>query len=248
MPKPAPPNRGIPFHRQTGPDAPQRREDLDRPAQAAVLPELAAGSARGPTRPESDPELRAHQRLGEAERQAQALLAAARQKAARVTEEAIRDGRLQGQAEGRSEARASLQALVTGLTAAGARLQTLEETFRTQAPAIITELALAVAGRLCRAAAAQEPAAILETVREALALLPEPGEVTVRIHPDHFAILQDHWLGLSDYLGEAAALQFLADPAVEAGGCIVEAAGGLVDATLAGRLEEARRRMLGETG
>lgn len=248
MAKPAPANRSIPFSRQTGPDALQRRRAPDRSAQAAVLPELQAGAGPGAARSESDADLQAHQRLGEAERQAQALLAAARQKAARVTEEAIRDGRLQGQAEGRSEARAGMQALVTGLTAAAGRLQALEETFRAQAPAVIAELALAVAGRLCRAAAAQEPSAILETVREALALLPEPGEVTVRIHPDHLAVLQDHRLGLIGHLGEAASLQFLADPAVEVGGCVVEAAGGLVDATLAGKLAEARRRILGETG
>jgi len=247
MPKAAPANRGTPFHRQTGPDAPQDRGEPTRSPQAAVLPELALGAASRRPRP-GDLDLGARHPLREAEREAQSLLEAARQKSVILTEEAVRDGRLQGKAEGLAEARATLEGLVRTLTATATLLQAQEEEFRAQAQTVVVELALAVAARICRAATAQDPTAILETVTGALAALPEPGEITVRIHPDHLAILQDHRLGLIGTLGESAALRFVADPGVEPGGCLVEAAGGLVDATVSGQLDEARRRLLRETG
>jgi len=245
MPKPAPANRGAPFHRQTGPDPPPHRGDPDRSAPA-VLPELALGVA--PRTPHAGCNLGpgGQHPLREAEQQAQALLEAARQKSVRLTQEAVRDGRLQGHAEGLAGARATLVGLVRTLTAGAALLRAQEEEFRVQARTAVVELALAVAARICRAATAQDPTAILDAVTRALAALPEPGEVTVRIHPDHLAILQDHRLGLIGALGESAALRFVADPGVEPGGCLVEAAGGLVDATVSGQLDEARRRLLRE--
>jgi flagellar assembly protein FliH len=248
MPKPAVPNRGTPFRRQTGADPPPRGGESDRSAQAAVLPELALGAAARLPRAGADADLGDQHPLREAEREAQALLEAARQKSVRLTQEAVRDGRLQGQAEGLAQAHVTIEGLIRTLSAAAALLQTQEEEFRVQARTAIVELALAVAGRICRAATAQDPTAILETVTGALAALPEPGEITVRIHPDHLAILQDHRLGLIGTLGESSALRFVADPGVEPGGCLVEAAGGLVDATVSGQLDEARRRLLREAG
>jgi flagellar assembly protein FliH len=190
---------------------------------------------------------RAHQILQEAELEAQALVEAARQKAASLEQEGYREGWLQGRAEVLGEARGELQQLMAALEAGALRVRAMEDDFRTQACETIAGLALAVAERILRAEIVQDPEATLRGVRAALAVLleqgSEQGEVLVRVHPTQHATIQEHRAGLLAVAEGVPALRVLPDPAIEAGGCLVEAPGCLVDATIAAQLEEARRRL-----
>jgi len=212
----------------------------------AVFPDLAAGKSPDTSACAQDLGARAHQILQEAEQEAQTLLGAARQKAASLEQEGYRDGLLQGRAEAFAEARTGIQQLVTALGAGAARLRSLEEEFRRHAGETVIDLALAVAERILRAEVARDSRATLRVVQAALDALPEHGEVVVWIHPDQCAMLQDHRSELLAAAEGATALRILGDPTVEAGGCRVETPGSLVDATLSGQLEEARRRLRGD--
>ncbi len=216
------------------------------PEGGAVFPELAGDHPSAADAAPGNPKARGPQTIREAERAAQSLVEAARQKAAILAQEGYRDGRLQGHAEALAEARDRCRQVARALEAAVERLHGLEEAFHSQATEAIVSLALAVAERLCREVVAQDPAAILSTVRTALTLLPEAEEVTLRVHPDQAAMLQSHREELLGLLEGARSFRLLPDPAVESGGCLVEGPGGLVDATLAAQLAEAGRRLRGE--
>lgn len=216
-----------------------------RRIERAVFPELA----RDPSRPEASlpahARRRAHQIVREAERDAQALVEAARQKASAMAAEGYRDGRLQGQAEALAEMRGQIQQLAAALETAITRIRCLEEDFRARAIEVVVELALAVAERICRDRFRQDPAAILPTVQEALTLLPEAGEIVVRMHPDQLATLRGYRDGPLGRLESEWNLRLLPDPSMEVGDCLVETPASLVDATLAEQLDEARRRLRG---
>ena len=125
--------------------------------------------------------------------------------------------------------------------------QALETACRAQADEMVVNLALAVAERILHAEIVRDPAAILAVVRNALALLPSPGEIVIRIHPDAVALLQAHRDALQDTGPDAQSLRIVGDPAVSAGGCLLETPHSLVDATFPAQLEEARRRLREES-
>jgi len=229
-------------HRSQGPFEPLAvGAPPERSIVQAIFPELMTGRSAA-----ADETARVLQIVRTAEREAQGLIEAARQKAVVTTQEAYREGRLQGHAEAVEEARAQFQQLTTALEAAMRRLRTLEEQFRAQAGQSIVHLALAVAERICRTQMLQDPEATLRAVQAALALLPEAGDITIRIHPDQLSKLEEHRAELLGQLGGRGDLRFVSDPSVEAGGCQVETVGCLAENTLTAQLDEARRRLLGE--
>jgi len=212
-------------------------------AAAAVFPELirrrgACASSAVLDEPE-------HARLEQAESQAQALMASARQKAAALLEEARREGARQGRAEGLVEARQGLHELASSLAASCERLRALETECRARLEELVVTLALATAERVLHLEVAQNPAAILEQVRSALAVLPAGGEdIIVRVHPTCAERLREHREELMESTRGSAGLRVVGDPAVAAGGCIVETPHSVVDATFPVQLDEARRRLL----
>ena len=216
--------------------------------ERAVLPELVGRPpAPGPEDAEEAVRRRAHQMLRAAEREAQDLMAAARAQAAGQAREGHREGVLQGRAEALGEARAALRDLAAALASALAGVRALERQVRAEAAEVVTALGLAVAERIVGEAAA-DATITRRAVEAALAALPEPGEVAIRVHPDHHGTLLGHRAELLAGLAPEgiSALRLVPDAAVERGGCLLETPGCLVDATVRGRLEEARRRLLGE--
>lgn len=227
---------------------------LARRVERAVLPELVGG--RPGLRPrggvEGDEEggrRRAHQIVRAAEREAQELVAAGRAQAEERAQAGYREGLLQGRAEGLLEAREELRGLAAALAQGVAQARDLETDLRGAATTAVVSLATALAERIVRGIAVAEPEMIVRVVQAALAALPAPGEITVRVHPTQHATLQrnrDDLLAAPDPSEGVGVLRCLADPAITPGGCRVETPGCLVDATVEGQLEEACRRLRGE--
>lgn len=217
-------------------------ETAGRPA---VLPELAGAAPGGwGEGPEAAARRRAYLRVRAAERQAEALVAAARAQAEERAQAGYRDGLAQGRAEALQAARGELAALGTALEGAVRRLGELEAAWRDGAAEAVVDLAVAVAERIVGEAAAR-PEVVRRAVRAALAALPAPEPAVVRLHPDCHAAFQAWREELRATAGLEAipSLRLVADAAVEPGGCVVETPGCLVDATVAGQLAEARRRL-----
>ena len=177
--------------------------------------------------------------LRRAEREAQALLEAARQKAASQVEEGYREGRLQGRAEALQEWQERLAAGLGGLAQAAKELHALETTYRVQGEEAVIGLAVTLAERIVRRAVRADPAEMGRLVHRALEVLPEPGRVRIRIEPEAAAIL-------GEAAGTPPEAEIVADPSLQPGDCLVEASLSLLDARIGTMLEEARHRLLEE--
>lgn len=212
--------------------------------KTAVFPELAHRPSSAHASEPVNAQARAHAILEQAERQAQALMESARQKVASLVEAAHREGALQGRAEALAEAREGLREVSRSLAAVHDRLRALETETRARAEECIVDLSVALARRILETEVSQDPAAILRIAKTALAALPSPEEVTIRVHPDQAGLLQAHRDELIEATPELAGLRIHVDATVAPGGCLVETPHSVADATFPAQLDEARRRLL----
>ena len=105
----------------------------------------------------------------------------------------------------------------------------------------VLELACEMARQLLRHELSVNPNALQPVIREALDVLALQGKgATVHLSPLDMEVLRDSLQ--SEFQG--LSLQVLADPAIRPGGCLVSAAGTVVDGTLEGRW----RRVLANLG
>lgn len=91
----------------------------------------------------------------------------------------------------------------------------------------VVDLALGVARAVLDRELAVSVSPGREAVARALQLAPENCPATVRLHPDDASALGD-----VEDLAAGRQLLVVADPSVEPGGCVVDAAGGQVDAQI----------------
>ena len=164
------------------------------------------------------------------------VLAEAQVEAERVRAEAYQVGFQQGLAEGKRAAELEAAEYL-------GRLRQLVETARLEHRRILREaeeqllvLALAAAGHiLARRLEADEQALVADFLAEAFREVEGATVVRIRVNPQDFdfvrAVVAERW-------GD---LPVMADPRVEAGGCVVETASTLIDSAPTERLRQLAR-------
>lgn len=133
------------------------------------------------------------------------------------------EGREAGYREGREQARAEAEKL-------GSMVQALERSFDeldSQVTEELMGLALALARKMVRDTLVARPEAIADTLRSALQELPQ-NHARVRLHPEDAALVRE-LLGEQFAHGEHRLIE---DDSLTRGGCLVEAGGTQVDATV----------------
>jgi flagellar assembly protein FliH len=119
---------------------------------------------------------------------------------------------------------AHLAGVVELLLTAASAFRTQEQVVLAEVEDTVVELALSIARAVVdrELAASADPGA--DAIARALRLAPDDGPVTVRLHPDDVLVLGD-----LPQVAQRRDLVVVADPAVERGGCVAEAAGRQVD-------------------
>ena len=154
--------------------------------------------------------------------------------------QAREEGYANGLAEGRADAQLQLQSRVAQLDALYAAavhpLNLLDE----QTEEALALLAITVARQVIGRELALDPALIVQTVRQAVALLPvAQRELQVHLHPDDLLLLRE--------LGAAEShWQLLADPALGRGDCRLESGRSQLDARMETRLAAVIDAVLGD--
>ena len=150
----------------------------------------------------------------------------------------------QGRAEATAEWQQRLDDYVAGagrdaasrLEAATQQLDTSLAVLQQRMAQDVLQLACALARQVVRQELRSNPQALLPVVTEALDMLVADGRPgTVRLHPDDHAQVG---AALREHFADKA-LQWLPDAAVAPGGCLVEAAGAVVDGSLEKRWQRA---------
>lgn len=166
--------------------------------------------------------------LEAAEREATAIVAAARAEAERLRAEAVEAGREEGMRE---------------LLGALGRARGEYERLIRQAEPDMVELAFGVAGRLVRERLEVEPGLMASLVAGVLERVRGKRQIVVWVHPAELDALNAARGALVAEV-EGAALYFEADERVGRGGCVVETEAGRVDARLEVQLDVMRRALM----
>ena len=178
--------------------------------------------------------------VDEAERAAEE--AAQQVRVQQASDEAYERGLAQGRDEATAEWQRRLDEYVEGqgreaaerLVAATEALQGTLDGMQQQVAQEVLQLACDIARQVVRQELRSNPDALAPVVKEALAMLvADGGAATVRLHPADY-----------DQVGTAlqatpATVQWIADAAVPPGGCLVDAAGTVVDGSLEKRWQRA---------
>ncbi len=133
------------------------------------------------------------------------------------------EGRAAGYAEGGAQARAEAERLA----ALAGQLEDAFAGLDAQVTEELMGLALALTRKMVRGTLAERPEAIVDTIRAALHELPH-GNARIRLHPDDAALVRDH---LGEQLGHGEH-RLLEDESITRGGCLLEAGGTQVDASV----------------
>lgn len=154
------------------------------------------------------------------------------------------DGYVEGHAAGCAETRASLEEPARLATEAAARrfdeaLLALQQDWaqtQTQLAHAVLEMACALARQVVRRELVLDPRSIAPVVQDALSVLvADTPSATVRLHPSDLAALEAEW---TEPHGPHSP-RWVADTDITPGGCVVEAPGAGVDATLEKRWQRA---------
>ncbi|MAD19150.1 MAG: hypothetical protein CMJ52_02880 [Planctomycetaceae bacterium] len=186
--------------------------------------------------------------------EADAIIDAAREEAARLTADAAESGRTEGLeaglaegretgleaglAQGRAEAMASmeaqLEAIASGWSDALEGFTAGREAVREEARRDLLRLAIAIAERVLGRLPAHDPSRVVEQATTAIDMLASATAVRLRVHPEDLAIVQSHFDAVVGIAGASPAhdLVFETDDTIVRGGCVAAAGDGEVDARL----------------
>ena len=168
---------------------------------------------------------------------AQALVEAARAQAAEIVQEAhavYEQRKALGWQAGIEEARCE-QAVLVHQTQL--QCQTYYRTVEQQ----MSEVVLQAVRKILQDY--DQVALTLKVVREALSLVSNQKQVTVRIHPDQVQAVREQIAQVHKDFPEIGYLEISADARLDQGGCILETEVGIIDASLDGQLNALSRAM-----
>lgn len=107
----------------------------------------------------------------------------------------------------------------------------------------LLQLVLAIAREVLGREVAADPSVIENTLSQALQNLHFATRIVVRLHPDDLALLESN---PEQWRPQTAQLEWLPDPAIERGGCMIESDRGGFDATLEAQLRTLHQALAAE--
>ena len=140
-----------------------------------------------------------------------------------------------------AQARSAVEAVTGALKAA-------PQDFVRAAESHVVALAVEMAELLvCRELKA-DPALVASAARSALEALAASGKVVLRLHPEDRALIAARLPELVRGITDTGRIELVEDASMARGGCVAVSGAAEADATVAARVGELRRLLLGETG
>ena len=185
-------------------------------------PRLDFSPISNPTRPEfTDPETIRR-----------AVLAEAREEAARKIQEAYAEAFERGMEAGREHFAQSVGQSASALASAAEAIRKAREEFLVSLTPQVIELTALIVRRILGRESREDPELIHLTVRRALEKMADQQRLVVKVHPADLEALRAHKIRLLEDFPGVDILEVQASDSVSAGGCIVESERMHVDARL----------------
>lgn len=170
--------------------------------------------------------------LAAARAEAEAIVAAARAEAEGIREEARAEGFATGRQAALDQAAAAVDALEALTDALERRARERDEEAAREAALLAVE----IAAKLLRAELSVAPERVVDVLRGAIRRASDRSRLVARVHPDDLAVCRDAAPGIIERMGGIDRLQVVDDPRITRGSCVLETAGGDVDATFESQL------------
>jgi flagellar assembly protein FliH len=199
-----------------------------------------------------------------ARREAQGIVAKAKGESVRLREEARRlghrEGREQGHAEGFADGQAQGLAeatarfnreqadLATSMTSVIESIEQRKRDLLIEANRDVLEFAVAVASKVTRRVGEVDRQAARANVEEALRLVGEKTDLTMRVNPVDAETLRRFAADRAEQLGQQQHLRVVEDESLAPGGAVLTASGVEVDASIETQLEQITTLLLGASG
>lgn len=180
-------------------------------------------------------------------RTAMSEAAAQRAQIERIVEEAREKGHLEGLEIGKEEAiqavNRELEELVRRITdLVGSLHEERVRNLREQEPEIVS-LAVDIAERIIQEQVRIDPEMVTRIALAAVERTTEREEVTLRVHPNDLAVLEDFVPELKNRFKSLRKVHVQEDARVSPGSCMVETGNGYVDGTIESQTAEMRREL-----
>ena len=163
------------------------------------------------------------------------------QRVAALEQEAYARGRAEGERAAEAAAALRLETQVRHLTATIDQIASLRVGMMKKTERELVRLAVAMAERIVRREVRIDRGLLATMAQVAIERLGENVAATIHLHPgDHEAVAARR----DPALGQA--IELVADPSVEPGGCLVRSAFGIIDAGIETQIREVARALLGD--
>jgi len=159
----------------------------------------------------------------------------------RIEQDAYEKGFAQGQKNGQELGKEIAQQNIDRLSDLLQEMAGLKQTLLKQHEQDIAALVLAIAEAVIHCPLGDRESAIKEAVHRSLAVLPNPPEVRIFIHPDDAEIVDSLRPGLFAEMKGLKSVTVASDPTITRGGCRMESPAGAVDASLETRFASIRQ-------
>lgn len=110
----------------------------------------------------------------------------------------------------------------------------------------IIELTLALAEKIASREIARDDEAVLKTIKRAMKVAATTGEITLKVNPADKDVLFEFKEDLAKYGVGVDGVRIEDDESIARGGCFIETNYGIVDATVAGIIDELREKLKDE--
>jgi flagellar biosynthesis/type III secretory pathway protein FliH len=152
----------------------------------------------------------------------EAVLAEAREEAARKVQEAYQEGYKRGLEAGQRDFAASVATAAQALESAASAMEMSRETFLSQAESELVLIARGITERVVMKECALDPGLVARLARRALEELLEEEDVRLLVNPADRLALQEQRVSLLEEFRGLKRLQIDADEGVEPGGCVAD--------------------------
>lgn len=102
----------------------------------------------------------------------------------------------------------------------------------------LVDISLAVAKKVVKKIAEHDKELVLRNIKEALGNVKNVVRLTIRVNPSDWEISDKYQSQLKEMLESIEEINFLQDPTIEVGGCVVETDLGVIDAKISSQLSE----------
>ncbi|MDF1614665.1 FliH/SctL family protein [Desulfurivibrio dismutans] len=167
-----------------------------------------------------------------ARREAAEILAAAREEAERLQQEALAKGRAEGERKGRAEAKKEYSERLAELKKLLAEIQLQRGAIIQRYREDLLVLVQAMTDCLVHHEVTTNPEVIKSCLQKATGFVVENSSVQACINPEDLRDLREAGLRDPTLLGGKNRIELVEDPAVARGGCLLKSAFGEVDATM----------------